>query len=333
MPPRAAARVQVDDVVRALAWLDTTTCLVADASGAVHRWRPGSGELARCSLGPGGDGTGVTSMAVDGSGARVAIGRECGHVQLDTPGGTAELQLREPVVALSFAPGPQGPLAAASHHDVLVLDDSGDTVVAEWYRGGAVAALCWVDDTLLAIGGHGGVTFLPVLEMDAPTSPPRLPSPGVVLDLQLDAAGSALTAADLRGEVRITDLRSGDELSLDGLGDRARGAAWFAGDLLLAVASDDELTVWERAPDDLEPEPWIHGPVAGPSSGPVVSGDGQRVAVGGHDGTVLVVHAGDPGAASRVLDVGSGVRSLAWRPGGDDLAIGSADGSVVLLSC
>lgn len=324
-------QVRVAESVRALEWLDPSSCVVADASGAVHRWWPRQDRLETLLTGPE-DGGAVTALAVDASGGRVAIGWEHGSVRLCSSTGAADLHLREPVVALSFAPGPQGPLAAASHHDVLVVDDEGETLVAEWYRAGAVAALCWVDDTLLAIGGHGGVTFLPVLEMDVPTSPPQLPSPGVVLDLRLDAAGSALTAADLRGEVRITDLRSGDELSLDGLGDRARGAAWFGGDRLLAVASDDELTVWERAPDDLEPEPWIHGPVAGPSNGPVVSGDGQRVAVGGHDGAVLVVHADDPGAASTVVDLGSGVRCLAWRPGGDDLAVGTADGSVVLLS-
>lgn len=322
---------RVDDSVRALAWLDATTCLVADAAGTVQRWRPAQGRLEPLLTAP--EGGGVTALAVDAAGGRVAIGWERGEVRLCCTDGTAALHLREPVVALSFAPGLRGPLAAASHHDVLVVDDEGETLVAEWYRAGAVAALCWVDDTLLAIGGHGGVSFLPLLEMDAPTSPPQLPSPGVVLDLRLDAAGSALTAADLRGEVRITDLRSGDELSLDGLGDRARGAAWFAGDQLLAVASDDELTVWERAPDDLEPEPWIHGPVAGPSSGPVVSGDGQRVAIGGHDGTVLVVHADEPGAASTVVGLDSGVRCLAWRPVGNDLAVGTADGDVVLISC
>jgi WD40 repeat protein len=322
-----------DDTVRAVAWLDATTCLVADAAGAVHHWRPRSQLLEPLTTAGPQDRGGVVALAVDDTGTRVAVGWECGGVLLLGTSGAAELQLREPVVALSFGPGPWGLLAAASHHDVLVVDDEGETVVAEWYRAGAVAALCWVDDTLLAIGGHGGVTFLSALEIPDSAAPATLPSPGVVLDLRMDAAGRMLTAADLRGEVRITDLRSGDELSLDGLGDRARGAAWFGGDRLLAVASDDELTVWERAPEDLEPEPWIHGPVSGPSTRPEVSGDGTRVAVGGHDGTVLVVHADDPGAASTVVDLDSGVRSLAWRPGGDDLAIGTAGGSVVLLSC
>lgn len=326
-------RVRVDDAVRALAWLDTTTCLVADAAGLVHHWRPDTERLDLLTTnGPRGRG-GVNALAVDDAGTRVAIGWERGDVLSHGTNDSTELQLREPVVALSFAPGSTGLLAAASLHDVLVVDDSGETVVAEWYRAGAVTSLCWIDETLLAIGGHGGVTFLPVQQMDTPVWPPQLPSPGVVLDLRLDAAGHMLTAADLRGEVRITDLRSGDELSLDGLGDRARGTAWFAGDRLLALASDDELTVWERAPADLEPEPWIHGPVAGPSTRPEVSGDGTRVAVGGHDGTVLVVHADDPGAAATIVDLDSGVRSLAWRPGGDDLAVGTADGSVVLLSC
>jgi WD40 repeat protein len=160
-----------------------------------------------------------------------------------------------------------------------------------------------------------------------------MPAPGVVLDLRLDAAGTHLAAADVRGEVRITDLRSGDELSLDGHGDRVCGVAWFGDDRLLAVASDDELAIWERAPADLEPEPWVHGPVQGPSVVPTARDDGSMVAVGGHDGHVVVVDARRPSEPAATMWTDDAVTALAWRPGGTDLAVGTADGQVTLLTC
>ncbi len=339
------ARTIVPDPVRALGWLDPSTCVVADAGGAVHLWNTRLDRLQLLDR-PDPDLGGCTALDIDRASGRVAVGRERGGVEvLDTdpsreiaPARTTsiEITLREAVTALSFSPGNADLLAVAAGHDAVVVDRDGDVVVAEWLRAGAVVATCWLDDTVLALGGNGGVTFLPVTEAPAPSLsslPPQLPSPGVVLDLCLDAAGRLLTAADLRGEVRITDLRSGDELSLDGLGDRARGTAWFGEDRFLAVASDDEVSVWQRAPDDLEPEPWIHGPVPGPSAGPVADGQGRCVAIGGHDGAVWVLGPVDPATPLLVADVDDEVRALAWQPGGTDLAVGTACGDLRILSC
>jgi WD40 repeat protein len=323
--------VQLAESVRALAWVDAATCVVGDAEGAVSRWRIRDDMLERLDHADG-RGNGCTAVAVDPTDGRVALGWESGKVRIhrDTP--AVELCLREAVSSLAFAPG-GGPLAIAAGHDVLVVDADGSIVVGEWYRRGAAVCLCWLDDTLLAIGGRGGVSFLAAVDVPVLDLPASLPSPGVVLDLQLDAARTLLTASDLRGEVRITDLRTGDELSLDGHGDRVQGAVWFDRDRLLAVASDDELTVWERAPVDLEPEPWVHGPVIGPSTTPTVSSDSTKVAVGGHDGTVLVVGARRRTAPSVSVQLDDAITAVSWCPDGDGLAVGTASGELRMISC
>lgn len=329
----------VDAPVAALGWLDSDRLVVADTAGALHRWRP---TRAPVPFGPT-DGTapaGCTALGIDGSGGRVAVGHEDGTVVVvDRTGRECwRTHYREPVTALAFETGGSGVLAVAAGHDVAVIDEEGGVVVAEWLRPTSVACLCWIDPLLLAMGGRGGVTFLPLedrsledLSVD-PGLPPQFPSPGVVLDLCLDASGTWLTASDLRGEVRLTHLGTGDELSLDGLGDRARGASWFGGDRLLAVAADDELCLWERAPFDLEPEPWAHGPVSGPSAGPDPSADGRLVVVGGHDGSVLVVSADDPSHAATVAGLDGSVLALAWHPERPELAVGTSSGALWTLS-
>lgn len=323
--------VQLEESVRTLAWHDAATCVVGDADGAVWRWTIGDGALELLDHADGRH-DGCTAVAVDPTDGRVVLGWETGRVRIhgDTP--EVEIALREPVTALAFAPS-GGPIAIAAGHDVLVVDADGTIVVGEWYRRGAAACLCWLDDTLLAIGGNGGVSFLPVVEVPAMELPATLPSAGVVVDLQLDGARTWLTASDLRGEVRITDLRTGDELSLDGHGDRVQGAVWFDHDRLLAVASDDELAIWERAPADLEPEPWVHGPVIGPSTAPIASDDSTKVAVGGHDGTVLVVASTCRTAPSVSVRLDGAITALSWCPDGDGLAVGTASGDLRTISC
>jgi WD40 repeat protein len=306
--------------------------VIGDANGAVHLWRPAAHELVLLETSTE-RGDGCTALAAHPTQPWLLAGWERGRVRIHRPEATATLDVREPVDAVAFAPGSGELLAVAAGHDVLVVDLDGDIVVAEWYRRGAAVCLCWIDETLLAIGGNGGVTFLPTVPVPVLDLPTAMPAPGVVLDLCLDAAGTHLAAADLRGEVRITDLRSGDELSLDGHGDRVRGVEWFGGDRLLAVASEDELTVWERAAADLEPEPWVHGPVEGPSVPPTACDDGTLVAVGGHDGKVVVVAAERPAEPDRSAQMSDQVTALAWRPGGTDLAVGTADGGLTLLSC
>jgi WD40 repeat protein len=330
----ADAPARVEESVRALAWCDEETCAVGDADGNVQLWQPGLQRLEPLHPSPRDDDS-CAALGVHPTRPLLVSGWDSGRVRIHPLGAgvTVELDLREPVDSVAFAPGRAELVAVAAGHDVVIVDLDGDIVVGEWYRRGAAVCLCWIDETLLAIGGNGGVTFLPTVPVPVLDLPPAMPAPGVVLDLCLDAAGAQLAAADLRGEVRITDLHSGEELSLDGHGDRVRGVEWFGGDRLLAVAAEDELAIWERAPSDLEPEPWVHGPVEGPSVAPTACDDGTLVAVGGHDGHVVVVDARRPSEPASTAWMDDAVTALAWRPGGTDLAVGTAGGRLTLLNC
>jgi WD40 repeat protein len=284
---------------------------------------------------------GVSRLASDSHG-RLAIGTGCGTVRIvDPTWNWTEYRTREPVTALAWLDtfDPQASdarLAIAAGHDVHIIDAHGHTVVSETFRRGSVTCVEWLHPGTLATGGHGGVTFIGLdgsATGPAPLSEPipDLLSPGVVLSMQLDLQGARLTVADLRGEVRITDLRSGDELSVDGLGDRVSGLCWWAGGDLLAIAADDELSIWRSCPDDLEPEPLVLGPIPGPSAGPVATYLGHRLAVGDHNGVAWIVEETRPHLLVPVASVGSEITSLAWSPDDSVLAIGAADGQVLIV--
>jgi hypothetical protein len=335
---RVTAELSIDEAVRELVWLGDSELVVAAADGSVLRWWPDEGRVHTVLDADADDG--CTALDVHPGSGRFAVGTEQGRLHLVDDDRVHTSRFREPVSALRYGPGSGGLLAVAAGHDVAVLDEAGRVLVSELFRPTAVTTLIWLDDELVATGGTAGVTFLAVTGDAVPELPAQLPAPGLVLDLALDRRGLLLAAADLRGEVRVTELDSGDELSLDGLGDRARGVAWFGPEHdLLALSCDDELIVWQRAPHDLEPEPWIHGPLPGPSAGPVACSDGSAVAAGGHDGTVVVVAAAAPWDCRTVAGprsaagAGRRVRALAWDRDGSRLAVGSVDGRVQLLGC
>lgn len=248
----------------------------------------------------------------------IAAGDEAGGVTMSVRGDTHRIGMREPISALAFEPSGSGTLAIAAGHDVIVVDATGATRVAEWYRFGSVASLSWIRDDVVALGGHGGVNFLatgPDIEIPVPD----LVSPGFVLDMALNDPGDVLAVADLRGEVRLTDLDTGVEHALNGFGDRVRGVAWagavgIGGNDVLAVAAADELMLWSGAADS-DPEPWLTVPLDGPAVGPGTSHDRRWVAAAGHDGTVAVVDTAE-GRVGR-LDTDSEVAAMAWSPSAD----------------
>lgn len=347
------ATTQLAESVRDVAWIgDTRSLAVGGADGEVRVLSP-----TATSAGPRSDGAGhewevrhslprdltpaVSRLAADIHG-RLAIGSDCGTVRIvDPTWNWTEYRTREPISSLvwlrTFDPHASGArLAIAAGHDVHVIDAHGRTLISETYRRGSVTCLEWLHPNTLATGGHGGVTFIGLNGPATGPAPqhepiPDLLSPGVVLSMHLDQHGNRLTVADLRGEVRITDLRTGDELSVDGLGDRARGACWWAGGQLLAIAADDELSIWRSCPDDLEPEPIVLGPIPGPSAGPVATHLGHRLAVGDQNGVVWIIEKARPHVPVPVASVDAEITTVAWSPDDSLLAIGAANGQLLLV--
>lgn len=332
----ATALGRCDEAVDHLVFHPSGRMLVTgDAAGEV-RWTAlggaGPEELARTRL----DGA-VTALAVDD--AHLAIGSDGGTVVVvDSHGSSVDHRTREPVTALAWQPSHEQPgtgplLAVAATHDVLVLDPAGDVVVSEMHRRGSATCCAWLHETTLAVGGSGGVSFIGV---DGPAlgpppgfeAMPDLLSPGVVLWMDLDVDRSRLTVGDLRGEVRITDLVTGDELSVDGFGDAVRHLCWWAGSELLAVAAEEQISIWTAAPHDLEPEPALVGPFSGPSVGPVPSPAGDRLAVGDRDGCVWLLGRTAPHEPVCAASLTSEITALCWSPDGSRLAVGSLDGDV-----
>ncbi len=322
--------------VHQLAWLDRRTLVVADGDGRVEVTDTTTGSVVAASAT---DRT-VTALAVDSSAGWLAWGDDRGTVELRSSGGRREhTAFREPVDELVWtnrADVRPPDLAVSAGHDVVVLAPGGGERAADRLRRPRSMCVAWVRPGLLAAGGNGGVTFISA-DGSAPTTPdrmdllPDLPSPGAVSCVDVDLGGHRLTAGDLRGEVRITSLQTGEELSLDGLGDRIHSCRWWLDGSLLAIAVDDEVTVWASVPFDLEPDPVCTVDLAGLATPLVADRNRRRLAVAdleswvhrlAYDGSVLDVP----------VRVTGQPRCLAWSPDGTTLAAGTDHGLLLLGS-
>ncbi len=155
-----------------------------------------------------------------------------------------------------------------------------------------------------------------------------IPQANPVTALAFSPDGRRLVTAGGDRVARVWDAASGQELlALHGHGAIVSAAAYFPGGRLLATASYDQTArVWDAT--DGKPLRAYRGHTASLVS-VAVSPDGKLLATSAADGSVKVWDATqDQEARSAVLGPGESVFCLAFGPGADRLAVGTA-GTVV----
>lgn len=316
--------------VHHLTWVDGRTLVVVDSDGRVDVTDSADGTVLATAT----TRRSITAVAADSAAGWLAWGDDGGTVELRSSGGRRDTcAFREPVDALEWTNNRTVPLphlAVAAGHDVAVVVPGTGIVTEDRFRSTSATCVAWVRPGLTAVGGNGGTRFL-TTDGSLPTTPdggdllPDLPSPGAVTCVDVDLEGHRLTVGDLRGEVRITSLQTGEELSLDGLGDRVQSCRWWHEASLLGVAVDDEVTVWEAAPFDLEPEPVRTIELDGLAAPVTPSPDREVLALADIGGFVHVLTA-ETLTMDRPVVFDSRPRCLAWSPDGVVLAVGTDDG-------
>lgn len=195
-----------------------------------------------------------------------------------------------------------------------------------WGRG-RIYRLSWSPDgTTLALAGSRGLWLC-----DAALESCRLWSrAGGVVSVAYSSDGRYLATGNYRGDVVVWDAQAGDApiLTLSGLSGWVRGVAFSPDGAFLAGGGEDgALRVWDFPTGNLRYALAVH---TGAITHMMFSPTGYMLASSGKDGRVHMwdVIAGEPGALSP--DWGVPLNNLVWRSDGEQIAIVTANGGLMV---
>lgn len=282
----------------------------------------------------------VVAVEVAPATGALAIATVAGEVCLVDRHGTARtVELGSRVRAMAWSDD-GGLLATCSQAAGLVVVDAagerrfGLPPSRRWRR---VAWQPWHPVAPLVVAGAGGASWV---DPGSGAVVRRDRTPGVVTALAVDPSGPWVGLGDLRGEVRLIDVRSEDEVEVEGWPDPVELLAWMPGTGQLLVAGGDEVTLWRADHEIGAEDDDVAGDVAGGSRSfgpPRTAVDGgrltalaphpwrQRVAIGADDGRVAVWDL----VSDRRTPLAWGsepVTALRWDALGDQLFVGTRAG-------
>lgn len=324
------AQVRLAEAVSALGWsADGSVLAAADLGGGLALVEAaGDGSLQVTGSHPAHRG-GATTLAWHPRRRLLATGGIDGQVRLYGEGSLGGFTVGGWVRAMAWSP--EGNLlAVAGGAAVVVVDPAGAHVAAFPCLAGTVHDLAWIDGPApLAAAAGTAVAWLDLRFDGEPLE--QWTVRGAAMVLAPDARRERLAIGELAGSVRVVDVADGAETLITGWSQRLRALCWSTDGRWLVAAAGEEIRLWRvRELELVGEEPIRLRGHAAMVTALAAGGTGEgALASGGDDGVLAVWPAGrlhDP----QVLTVGAPVRRLAWRPGGDAVAVGTADGRVCL---
>jgi WD40 repeat protein len=267
-------------------------------------------------------GSGVLSLSWSPDGERLAVGTEGGRLLVWGIGGDAvELDLGGWVSALAW--GPMGRLAVGSGSHVTVYESDLATCEVFPFVGGHVNDLEFVDQRL-AVGTRNGILWLFDDSVES-ADPVRYFNPGSVLSLAWDGRRH-LASGDVLGCLRIADVDTGEEWSIDGFPEPVDRVRW-CGRFVVAPAYDD-LTVWGLGTDGVDPLPFRLTGHAAPILDVAVRQG--RIASVDEDGVLVLWPIGMVGEPL-YCPLGSRAAVACWHPLDWRLHVGTVGGDILTV--
>lgn len=263
------------------------------------------------------------SFSIDG---RLASGGQDGRVLID--GASTEVG-REWVQALAWRP--DGAMLAVAHgRHVTSLSSDAALLATSAALPATVACLGWHPRGVqLAAGSYGGVQLL---RGNGLAGEGLLEWKGSVLGLAIAPDGRRLAHGNQDASVHFWDLTKRSELEMWGYQTKVRQLAWRHDSRLLATGGGEEVTLWDfagRGPAGRKPlvlaghndlVAWLE----------FAPGSKRLVSVAA-DGLVLLWLPGATSQPLAALELGAPLTCGAWSADGKRLAVGSADGQIVVL--
>jgi WD40 repeat protein len=309
----------LDDYVSAVAWSPDGDRLVAASL---------AGEVALLANGavrplPGHPG-GVLGACWSADGTLATAGQD-GFVRAHRGDESWSVELGGWVHALAWRPD-SSLLAAGAGRDAVLIDTSGAVVVR--HRAPAtVASLTWVPGgRRVGVGHYGGITWL---EPPGESPKKRFEWKGSILTLVASPDGRWVASGNQDNSVHVWRLWSGDDMQMTGYAAKIEHLAWHPTSRWLCVGDIGEVTCWDfagRGPQGSRPKELKgHGRrITGLAFG------GKRLASASADGTVRFWTLPST-KVERVVEVSEEISSICWHPSHRRLAVGGAQGRVVVV--
>jgi WD40 repeat protein len=325
--PRVAVSDRASGYVAGLAWApDGQSVAVADDAGGVGVIAVDGGDLLPVCEHPGG----ALTVAWSTRGVLASGGRD-GRVLLDGGAIAAADQdtARRPwIERLTWRPD-GALLAAAAGRRVELWTPEGARQDVSDPLPATVACLAWHPrGVLLAAGTYGGVRLL----RRTGAVDKHLKWTGSVLELAFSPDGRRLAHGNQDASVHFWDLRKGTELEMSGYATKVRELGWSDNGRWLATGGGDELTLWDfhRAggPQGSRPLQLDHDErVVALAFQP----GGDLLAGADRGGMVLIWRPGEDDLPVGGTALDEPATTIAWSPDGRHLAVGGADGSILVL--
>jgi WD40 repeat protein len=242
----ATSRLDLGDAARRLCWSEREL-VIGTVSGRVTRFPveciSADPATARTHEVLAGEFSGAVTGLATSQGRRLVVGTDRGELwAIDTERVELLTSLPDPFSSCS----PLGNRIAATAGEVLVLIEGADVRFVLSPVGPVLCATAMsVNEPGIVLGGASGLAWIPSND-DGVQHHIITPS---VTALASSAHQPLVAAGDLTGCLHIVDPTTGGGVELTGYPDRIGLVTWVGKEALVAVAADDEVTVWGTGPD------------------------------------------------------------------------------------
>ncbi|OXC78058.1 WD40 repeat domain-containing protein [Caballeronia sordidicola] len=320
--------VPTGDYVNLLCWSpDGSLLAIATADGAVAVHDGKDGKLRwRQNV----HGLGTTALAWSPDGKWLSSGGQDNRLYLwSADGSEHERQLagRGWVAALAWSA--DGVLASIAGRELKLWDERGRLLESFGAADSTLTGLHWLRDGQLLTACYGVIACW----KPGHTDPIRhYLWKASLLNLAVSPDERLITAGCQEGAIHLWDAGSGEDFQMNGYPTKVRQTSWSNDSRYFATGGGDALIIWDcggAGPQGTEPD---YQPVhQAPISAVCFSHGDTRVVTGGEDGRVFVydAHARRPLGG---LAGDSAISALDWQPGDALLALGDAQGNVLVCA-